>query len=215
MPEKTTVVIVHGLWMTGVESLLLKRHVQAQTDWATRIFRYASVRDSIEDSAARLGRFIEAMPPGPVHVVAHSLGGLVTHQLEHGPGIAREGRAVLLCSPVQGSRAAESLARLRLGRIMLGKAVGATLLGRQQRAWRSERQAGVIAGIRSVGMGRVISRLPKPHDGTVALVETRLPGASDSIELPVTHSSALFSAEVAAQALFFLHHGRFRKSEAG
>ncbi len=215
MPEQTSVVIVHGLWMTGVESLLLKRHVQAQTAWATRIFRYASVRDSIADSAERLGQFIDELPPGPVHIVAHSLGGLVTHRLEHGPGIAREGRAVLLCSPVQGSRAAESLARLRLGRALLGRAVGATLLGHQQRAWHSEREAGVIAGTRSVGLGRVISRLPRPHDGTVALEETRLPGASDSIELPVTHSSALFSAEVAAQAMFFLHHGRFRTPAAG
>lgn len=215
MTEETTVVIVHGLWMTGVESLLLQRHVRAQTDWTTRTFRYASVRDSITDSAARLGQFIELLPPGPVHIVAHSLGGLVTHQLVHGPGIHRSGRVVLLCSPVQGSRAAASLARLRVGRAVLGRAVAATLLGRQHRAWRNEREAGVIAGTRSVGLGRVISRLPLPHDGTVALDETRLPGASDSIALPVSHSSALFNPEVAAQAIYFLNHGRFRTSDSG
>lgn len=208
-------VIVHGLWMTGVESMLLQRHVRAQTDWTTQTFRYASVRDSIADSAARLGEYIERLPPGPVHIVAHSLGGLVTHRLVHGPGIARPGRVVLLCSPVQGSRAADSLARLRVGRAMLGRAVAATLLGRQQRAWRSDREVGVVAGTRSVGLGRVISRLPLPHDGTVALEETRLPGARDSIALPVSHSSALFSAEVAAQTIFFLNHGRFRTSGSG
>lgn len=206
-----TVVIVHGLWMTGVESFLLQRHIQAQTGWRTTRFSYRSVTDPLADITAGLGEFIEALPAGPVHIVAHSLGGLITHELVHNYGFDRSGRVVLLCSPIQGSAAARGLARLPLGRRMLGQSVCDGLLEPATRSWQSDIQAGVLAGTRSMGLGRVISRVARPNDGTVALAETRLPGAADQIALPVSHSSVLFSPEAAAQATFFLVHGRFRR----
>jgi hypothetical protein len=50
---------------------------------------------------------------------------------------------------------------------------------------------------------------PDANDGTVAVSETELPGASARLCLPVTHSGMLLSARVAQEAGSFLQHGRF------
>jgi hypothetical protein len=55
----------------------------------------------------------------------------------------------------------------------------------------------------------MLGRLPGPHDGTVAVAETRLPGATDHVVLPVTHFSMLTSRAVADQVVAFLRRGRF------
>ncbi|NNF50880.1 MAG: alpha/beta fold hydrolase [Gammaproteobacteria bacterium] len=211
MPEKATVVIVHGLWMTGVETFLIKRHLKAQTDWPTASFNYASVRDSLPEIVAQLADFVDRQPAGDVHFVGHSLGGVVIHELAHTLGLPRPGRAVLLCSPIQGSAVAATVARVPLARRVLGKAVCETLIAPARRTWQADAEAGVIAGIRSVGLGRTVGHIDVPNDGTVSLCETELPGATDAIALPVSHTSALFSARVAAQIAFFLSHGRFRR----
>ncbi len=215
MSLQTSVVVVHGLWMTGIESFLLQRHLHAQTGWSTVSFRYSSVKDPVGEIVERLANFIQQLPQGPVHLVGHSLGGVIIHRLVHGMALGRPGRAVLLCSPIQGSRAAASLARLPLGARMLGKSVRATLLDPRPRSWEAEREAGVIAGTRSLGFGRLIGAIDKPNDGTVTIAETRLPGATDSIDLPVSHTSALFSTSVASQAACFLLNGRFRRAQTG
>lgn len=214
MSPQTSVVVVHGLWMTGIESFLLQRHLQAQTGWPTLSFRYSSVRDPVGEIVDKLAGFISQLPEGPVHLVGHSLGGIIIYRLVHGAAPARPGRAVLLCSPIQGSGAAASLARLPLGQRMLGKTVRATLLDPRPRVWESPREAGIIAGTRSLGFGRLLGGIDKPNDGTVAIAETRLPGATDSIDLPVSHSSALFSTSVASQAACFLQNGRFRQAQS-
>ena len=62
-----------------------------------------------------------------------------------------------------------------------------------------------------MGLGRLLSDLPEPNDGTVAVDETFLEGARDHIVLDVSHTQMLFSAEVAAQVVQFLREGRFAR----
>jgi hypothetical protein len=47
------------------------------------------------------------------------------------------------------------------------------------------------------------------NDGTVAVSETRLPGATDFITMPVGHMGLLMSARVARETCQFLKEGRF------
>ena len=75
-------------------------------------------------------------------------------------------------------------------------------------------EVGVLAGTRSVGLGRVVPGLPRPNDGVVAVTETRLPGAADFIALPVAHSQMLASRPCATQIAAFLETGRFLHDEA-
>jgi hypothetical protein len=45
----------------------------------------------------------------------------------------------------------------------------------------------------------------------VTLAETRLPGITDHMDLPVSHAGLVISRAVAEQCAWFLRHGRFRR----
>ena len=70
-------------------------------------------------------------------------------------------------------------------------------------------QVGVIAGMRQVGLGRMVVQLEGANDGVVRVEETRLPGLADHRVLPVSHSGMLLSRQVARQCALFLRHGKF------
>jgi hypothetical protein len=72
-----------------------------------------------------------------------------------------------------------------------------------------DREIGMVAGTRSIGLGRFFGKLPGDNDGTVAVAETRVPGLAAHATLPVSHSGLVFSAPVAALVERFLHDGRF------
>ncbi|HEV2286271.1 MAG TPA: hypothetical protein VGR80_09525, partial [Steroidobacteraceae bacterium] len=54
-----------------------------------------------------------------------------------------------------------------------------------------------------------LAHFDEENDGTVAVSETRLPGATDHIVLPVSHLGMLVSARVAHETGRFLTEGRF------
>jgi hypothetical protein len=61
----------------------------------------------------------------------------------------------------------------------------------------------------------VIARdLPSPNDGAVALAETQMAAACDSIDLPITHTGMLLSRRVARQVCAFLRDGCFDHGDA-
>jgi hypothetical protein len=123
------------------------------------------------------------------------------------------GRVVLEGVPYQGSAA---------GRTLAANTLGSRALGRSMKEWLDThpagpcgREVGVIAGTLGLGLGRLITRaLPVPNDGTVALEETEVPGATDRIVLPVSHMSMLVSPVVARQICAFLREGRFQRDTA-
>jgi pimeloyl-ACP methyl ester carboxylesterase len=205
----TAVVFVHGLWLTGVESTLLRRRLASNLRGDTYSFRYPSVSASMQDIVHRLGEFTSRLDAGTVHFVGHSLGGIVLLRFfEQAPRVP-PGRIVLLGSPVRGSRAAHHVARWPLGAAIMGRNVEAEVLKAPERRWNGQRELGVIAGDLSVGLGRLFGELGGPNDGTICVEETEIPGTADRIVLPVSHTGILFSAEVARQTAAFLTSGRF------
>lgn len=208
-----TVVLIHGLWMTGAELLPLGRRLRGQ-GFDTRLFRYSPTRAPPEAHAARLAAFTAQLGPGPVHWVAHSFGGLVAL---HCLALRRPlppGRVVLIGSPVQGSAPAHRLAGCVLTRPVFGQALKRGLLGGVPGPT-GERELAVIAGDHAFGVGWIVAGFGGPHDGTVAVAETELPGASDRIVLPHSHFGLVFSDEVAEAAGRFLRTGRLRPAPDG
>jgi pimeloyl-ACP methyl ester carboxylesterase len=188
----SVLVFVHGLWMTGREAFWLRRRLAHELAAENRVFSYPSVSAGMADNAAALGRLIGSCSADRLHLVGHSLGGLVILKLFQEALFANgrppaPGRIVLLGSPLCGSRAAQALARLPFGR----------------------RDLGVIAGEVSVGLGRLLVSLPAPNDGVVTVGETRLAGATEHRVLKVSHSGMLFSGAVVRQTAAFLRAGRF------
>jgi pimeloyl-ACP methyl ester carboxylesterase len=210
----TDVVYVHGLWLTGHESLVLRRRLEREFDCRVHPFRYRTVTAPMSDVTGRLAGFVAALKSPTVHLVGHSLGGLVIYRfLEQFP-LQRKGRVVFLGTPSIGSRAAMGALRMRWAAPLLGHCVAEELNDPRERSWRGPSELGIIAGTRPVGLGRFVARMNEECDGTVAVSETRLTGATDHICLPVSHMGMLLSARVARETAGFLQHGRFSLSGA-
>jgi pimeloyl-ACP methyl ester carboxylesterase len=207
----TVVVYVHGLWLWGGESFLLRRRLARLLGADCRTFSYRSVSASIDENAAALGAYLGTVRAETLHLVAHSMGGLVILRMfeRWGARALPPGRIVFMGSPVRGSLSAARLVRLPLGRSLLGRSAVEVLLDHSERRWAGGRELGVIAGDRAAGMGRLLGSMEGPSDGTVGALETDLPGATDSLRLHVSHSGMVFSREVARQAAAFLREGRF------
>jgi pimeloyl-ACP methyl ester carboxylesterase len=211
MSEPLTV-LLHGLWMHGFELGVLRRRLQAKTGMRTVTFSYPSMRGGLAEHVRRLLEFARQQDAAQLHFVGHSLGGLVILDALHVTNDLPPGRAVLLGTPLQGSRAAQGVVRaLPFGRSVLGMTAYQELVHGKPRQWMGESDVGVIAGSYNVGLGRLFVSREAESDGTVLVSETLLPGAADHIVLRTSHTSMLFSPEVAAQTAHFLQQGSFRR----
>lgn len=208
-----TVVLVHGLWMSGFQLGLLKRRIEERGNFRATEFSYPSLTGSMSDHARSLLDFAQSQKARRLHFVGHSLGGLVILRALQLTDDLPPGRAVLLGTPLQGSKAARGVARfLPFGKALLGAAVHEECIDYSPREWSGRRDVGVIAGSMGMGLGRLFAQLDTDHDGTVTVEETQLPGAKDHIVLETSHTGMLFSAGVAEQAAHFLRAGRFHRA---
>jgi pimeloyl-ACP methyl ester carboxylesterase len=209
LSKAPVVVLVHGLWFGPWSLGLLARRLR-QAGFEPRRFRYRSTRAGLAEHARALRQFVGSPGSQPVHFVAHSLGGLVTLRMLAEEAELPSGRLVLLGSPLGGSAAARKSARLPGAGRLLGAAQPA--LGSGFATLAADRDIGMIAGSRSIGLGLLLGGLGEPGDGTVAVAETRAEGLRQHRLLPVTHTGMLFSKQVAREVAYFLRTGSFTPS---
>lgn len=196
--------------MRGLTLVPLARRLQAQ-GFIPHRFDYASLLHGPAPSADRLAAKLMSLGPGPVHLVGHSLGGLIVLEtLRRFPGLP-VARVVCMGSPLRGSRTAQALA----ARPRLAWALGSSraLLQSGCTAWAGAVPVGMIAGDVAHGIGRVLGAIGAESDGTVALDETRLPGLAARCRVHASHTGLVFSARAAQQAAAFLHTGAFLGSD--
>lgn len=173
--------------------------------FAPEIFSYHSVADGPDLAVPRLVELLQA--EGEADIVAHSLGGLIALKaLCDAPGLP-VARVVCLGSPLAGSGAAAGMLRWSPTAPLLGRS--AALLQEGVGCWRGRAQVGVVAGCVPHGLGALFAGFEGEHDGTVAVVETRLEGLADHVVVECSHSGLLFSADAAAQTIAFLRTGHF------
>lgn len=199
-----TVVLLHGIWMRGFAMGMLARRFRA-AGFQTRVFEYASLAHGADRSAERLAQVLneEARAGGPVHLVGHSLGGLVA--LLATVDQALPGRTICLGSPLLGSEAARRVAKFASW--TMGESGSRLVAGLEH--WAGPREVGVIAGRLPYGLAQVLGGFGDDNDGTVRVAETQLPGIQDHLVLPASHSGLVFSQEVADASVGFLRTGRF------
>jgi pimeloyl-ACP methyl ester carboxylesterase len=200
---------VHGLWLPGEESLVLKHHLAEEFAHELHWFRYFGASGSMSDITARLAAFVHELGASEVHFVGHSLGGLVLYRLLERFPEQPPGRVVFLGVPCVTSRAARHAALFGPLAQLMGPTVAEELLTPQERRWTHPRQLGVVAGSQPLGLGQFFAHFDEENDGTVAVSETRMPGATDHIVLPVSHLGMLLSGRVAHETGVFLSQGRF------
>lgn len=205
----TAVVYVHGLWMPGEESLILRHRLAQEFSLELHSFRYSATSNPMSAITERLDDFVRELRSPVVHFVGHSLGGLVLYRfLERFP-VQPEGRVVFLGTPCVGSRAAERAARFAPIAHLMGPSVAEELLQPHERRWNHERPLGIIAGTQPIGFGQLLADFHEDNDGTIAVGETRMPGSADHLVLRVSHLGLLLSAPVARETGLFLTTGHF------
>ena len=210
----TLIVYVHGLWQRGAESHWLRRRLAQDLGAETRTFSYPSVAADATQNARGLTETLREIRADTMHLVGHSLGGLMILKAFEDEGFGLRlppGRIVLLGSPLRGSRAARNFAKLPFGEQIMGRGVREELLRPQprERRWSGARDLGVIAGDLGFGVGRLVGAMGGPSDGTILVDETQIDGAADRVVLRVSHTGMLFSAKVASAAGTFLRTGKF------
>jgi len=200
------VLLLHGLLMRRPALWLLARRLRHR-GFAPILFDYPSLWQSPAVAMQKLALRLYDMGAGPVHIVAHSLGGLVAVQACNQFQRLPTGRIVCLGSPLAGSSAARGLADKHLGWIA-GRS-GPLLRGGLAQL-PAGRQVGMVAGVHSLGLGKFFGQLQGPNDGTVAVWETRLPGMAGHVTVPSSHSGLVLSPLVAELTGNFLETGHFQ-----
>lgn len=205
--NREAVVLVHGIWMTGLEMSLLAHRLRS-AGYATERFFYHSLFSAPAENAVQLRRFLQRQQADTIHLVAHSLGGIVLLHLFEKYADLPPGRVVLMGSPVLGSGVARRLNSNILTRGLIGRSGEQGLLGGVP-DWNGGRDLGVITGSDGMGVGNVVGGLNGLGDGTVSVAETMLPGASDYCQIPTSHMGMIFSSVVASELTMFLQTGSF------
>ena len=209
MGDIETVILVHGLWMTGIELGLLRRRLTHEHGFDVQVFAYPTLHGDPSSICAELAGAVRRAGGTRVHLVGHSLGGAFVFRALQQCAPTLTGNAVLLGSPLNGSRAARGALRWPMLRPLLGSHVVQELAEPCGREWHGGVALGAIAGSRPVGTGQFFARFDEDNDGTVAVQETIIPGLADHIVLPHSHIGMLFAGDVAANVAHFLRTGRF------
>jgi len=209
VPEvQTKIVLVHGLWNRGWSMAAMARRLRARGH-DVLVFSYPTRNDCLDGHADALHALLDENKAERMHLVGHSMGGLVILNLLSRFDDLPPGRVVLMGTPVKGSGIVKRLEKLPGQKLMFGKARENLLQGFQHTPL--EHETGMIRGTRALGLGRIAGRRGEPNDGSVTVSETELDGLKDSVELAVAHSQMLVSAEVVKQVEQFLSHGEFNK----
>jgi pimeloyl-ACP methyl ester carboxylesterase len=188
-----TVVLLHGLggkdwnlrylgWRFGRAGLAVRYH------------HYPSRTGNLEEIARGLAETMTRTEGRKVHLLGHSLGGIVIAKMLETTPPTNVGRVAFLGCPIGGSAAITALSGNRFGRRLLGPVAREGVVERRPRA-PVDRELLVVAGTLPLGIGLLIG-LPRPHDGWIQVSETRIDGAR-LVTSGTFHFGLLFSPNVA------------------
>jgi len=205
-----SIVFVHGAVVNGWEMGLL-RHRLGQLGYRVRQFEYQSMLKGLDYNVLRLRDFIREAEGEVLHVVGHSMGGVLTRRVFEQAPDPRPGRLVAIGSPLRDCWVGRRIDRFHhhWGRYLVGRTVHDHISRPHDPAWHGSRDFGVIAGTYPFGIGAIFQSHPRPSDGVVLLHETCLEGVRDQVTFRLNHFGMLFSKRCCAQIARFLALGAF------
>jgi len=211
--NKPTVVLVPGMLSPRITLLPMALRLR-KNGYRTRLFSNRYLLETPLQNAQRLLPMLQAQGEGVVHLIGHSLGGIVImHVLKLNSELPpnqrfADGKVVLIATPVRGSEFARRLYSKRFFNGLMARcSVGGVLDGMEEEL--DNRETGVISGTARRGISALVYKPEHPNDGLINTFETELEGAKHSIAVPQSHAAMLFSKRCAELSMLFLQHGRF------
>ena len=207
---KPDVLLLHGVLMNSVEMIYLKRQLENQ-GFMVHSLSYESVKHSIAENTRRLHEKILSLDCTALHIVAHSLGGIMAmHLVEKYPELPIE-RIVMLGTPINGSYAAKRISRWKIIGQLLTQSMAEGLSGEYSFSQTRRYDIGMIAGSidSPIGLGILLGELPEENDGTVLLSETKHPVLKEHLVVDKSHTGLVFSPMVGKLVANFLRTGHF------
>ena len=218
------VVLIHGLARTSrsmrsVENFLAGQGYQTvSVDYPSR---RASIADLARDFVVPVLNDLAQQDHAAVHVVTHSMGGILLRSAAQQQGLGMIDRVVLLGPPNAGSEVTDRLGSWYLYGLLVGKYAARELrtdgTPSQLPALPDRIETGVIAGNRPRQFP-VAWLMPGPlssHDSKVSIASTHLPHERDHRVLPVDHDAMLRDARVHRHIASFLATGSFADGADG
>lgn len=209
------VICIHGLAETPT--------IMAPVEWMFRAagyevwnLTYPSTLYPIEDLAETwIAPQLDRAAARRVHVVTHSLGGVILHDCLQRHRPSGLGRVVMTSPGLRGSEALEVYRHHPLYRLIYGPASWEGGIEDDAFARRLapmvDYDLGVVAGSLSLDP-LANSFIPWPHDGKISAGRTRLDGLSDHILLPLPHDVTSAHPLALFQIWNFIRYGKFRHS---
>src|SRR4051812_28298209 len=117
MEHRERVILVHGLWMYSFVMVLMQQRIE-RCGYSVESWSYPTVRATLKENAQRLAEYCGRHRDGTLHLVGHSMGGLIALHAAARGEIGNLGRIVLAGTPLTDSFAARSLEKLPGGRWM-------------------------------------------------------------------------------------------------
>lgn len=206
------VICIHGLAETPM--IMAPAELMFRTNgYQVWNIAYPSTLQPIEVLADRyIAPRLEAAAASRVHVVTHSLGGVLLHYCLQAHRPRRLGRVVMTSPGLHGSEAIEVYRHNPLYRLIYGPAACQSGTGDDAFARflppSADYELGVIAGGASLDPLANLF-IPWPHDGKISAGRTWLDGLSDHIVLPLPHDVTCDHPLALFQIWSFIQSGRF------
>lgn len=213
------VILLHGLARTSASMNDMQDEL-IDAGFAVAKIDYPSRTKPIEELA---GPAIElglaqcrSQTVGNVHVVTHSMGGLLFRQYVADHGADAFERTVMLAPPNKGSEAVDALRDVPGFQWLNGPAglqMGTDENSVALQLGPATSDVAIVAGTFSINI--VLSTyLPDPDDGKVSVESTKLDGMCAHLEVNVSHPFIMEDEGVIAEVISYLNTGRFLNEQA-
>lgn len=213
------VVLLHGLARTSAsmsdmtDRLVRAGYSVANVDYPSREFVIEELARFAVPQGLGACRTLEART---IHVVTHSMGGILIRQYLENRTVPELGRIVMLAPPNHGSEVVDAMRDVPGYQWLNGPAgqqMGTEASSVPNRLGPATTDVAVIAGTLSINL--VLSNyLPNPDDGKVSVASARLEGMCAMLTVSVSHPYIMEDKQTMNEVVRYLGSGKFKSERA-